>query len=528
MDKAKSIQLEKALKGKNFNGYNVLSLVNNGKSAAVFKAEKQNKFFALKIFDNELVERFGHEIQIKRIEQEISLKNHGIKGLVEIYEGGKTEINDKEYFYIVMEFITGQNLKEFIQSEEYSEDFILKVLQTLVKTSEDLLQKGIAHRDIKPENIMVDGNHDIILMDLGVLKLVGLKSFNDDEEKAFVGTLRYAPPEFLTRMEEDSLNGWRAVNLYQIGATLHDLVMKEELFIEKIPYSNLVIAIKDDSPKVSNAAFSFYLLQLIRDMMTKNSQTRLKIVSQEKIDTVLKNAERVNDSFEDEVEHILKLRLGRIANFDEIKNLNRTKSEIRIKQIEVGKNIAKLIDSCFEIIKTKGVYTKYSKSIPFYFTGDEHSEVKIQNFIYELQGDEEIGFPANLWLFFRIANDENSYTEINAIALFPGSEITLAQLSPSVIIKRYILSTEQLNGGIKMSYHNIKSINIFEGVIEIDDNLQTVIGAQILKIIFKALKSVSFYIEEKVQIQKQMASSKAPIVINQAPLKTIKVDDLKE
>ena len=52
MDKAKSIQLEKALKGKNFNGYNVLSLVNNGKSAAVFKAEKQNKFFALKIFDN--------------------------------------------------------------------------------------------------------------------------------------------------------------------------------------------------------------------------------------------------------------------------------------------------------------------------------------------------------------------------------------------------------------------------------------------------------------------------------------------
>ena len=158
-----------------------------------------------------------------------------------------------------MEFITGQNLKEFIQSEEYSEDFILKVLQTLVKTTEDLLQKGIAHRDIKPENIMVDGNHDIILMDLGVLKLVGLKSFNDDEEKAFVGTLRYAPPEFLTRMEEDSLNGWRAVNLYQIGATLHDLVMKEELFIEKIPYSNLVIAIKDDSPKVSNAAFSFYL-----------------------------------------------------------------------------------------------------------------------------------------------------------------------------------------------------------------------------------------------------------------------------
>ena len=84
MDRLKSIELEKRIKNKIISEFKVLKLINNGKSAAVFKAEKGSEIFALKIFDNEMVERFGHEIQIKRITQEISLKNHEISNLVKI------------------------------------------------------------------------------------------------------------------------------------------------------------------------------------------------------------------------------------------------------------------------------------------------------------------------------------------------------------------------------------------------------------------------------------------------------------
>ncbi|MEO6882942.1 MAG: hypothetical protein ABI199_02835, partial [Bacteroidia bacterium] len=69
MDKIKALALEKEIKGTTLNGYEVIELINNGKSAAVFKAKKDANFFALKVFDNELIERFGHEIQTKRIEQ---------------------------------------------------------------------------------------------------------------------------------------------------------------------------------------------------------------------------------------------------------------------------------------------------------------------------------------------------------------------------------------------------------------------------------------------------------------------------
>ena len=196
MDRTKSLQLEQEIKGTELNGYKVVKLINNGKSAAVFKATKNGNDFALKVFDNELVERFGHEIQTKRIQQEIDLKNHTIPNLIKIFEGGNTDFDNQTYYYLVMEFIQGDNLKDYILKNDYSFDFIKNVLLRLVDTTTKLLtEKNIAHRDIKPENIMVSTNGEIVLMDLGVLKLVGAKSFSDEEEKSFVGTLRYAAPE---------------------------------------------------------------------------------------------------------------------------------------------------------------------------------------------------------------------------------------------------------------------------------------------------------------------------------------------
>ncbi len=89
--------------------------------------------------------------------------------------------------------------------------------------------------------------------------------------------------EFLIRNEVDSLEGWRAINYYQIGATLHDMIMNKELFLDKIPYTNLVIAIKEDTPKISNSKMPFELLQITRDLMSKDWKKRLELISDTRI-----------------------------------------------------------------------------------------------------------------------------------------------------------------------------------------------------------------------------------------------------
>lgn len=513
MDKQKSLELEKQIKGQSIGGFKVLELINNGKSAAVFKAEKDGSFFALKIFDNDLVERFGHEIQTKRIEQEIALKNHSIANLVKIFEGGNTELSGQRYYFLVMELISGSNLMEYIKSTEYDPNFAIKVLEKLNETTEQLLtEKGIAHRDIKPENIMVNDENDIILMDLGVLKLVGAKSFSDEEEKSFVGTLRYAPPEFLLRTEVDSLDGWRAINLYQIGATLHDIIMKKELFSDKIPYSNLVIAIKDDIPKISNTLYSFELLQLTRDMMTKDWKKRLQLSSVLRIGTVINSKLIQSDSFEESIEEILKMRIRHQANFDEIEKLQRTKSELLQKKNQFAEDLSKILEESMEEIKEKGVFTALKKTVKFKFSNDRNTEKNIQNYFYELKGDLKMGFPSSLYLFFRISNLENCFTEIETVAIFPSGFARADLNNISTLVKeldrtlRPLHSTINRIGKPDLNF-NFKTINIFTGIAELDLSFKNHLKFNIVKLIMKALKAVEKNVESKIEEQKRMVES---------------------
>ncbi|WP_035645945.1 protein kinase [Flavobacterium sp. ASV13] len=534
MDKQKSLELEKQIKGQLIGGFKVLELINNGKSAAVFKAEKDGSFFALKIFDNDLVERFGHEIQTKRIEQEIALKNHSIANLVKIFEGGNTELDGQKYYFLVMELISGSNLMEYIKLTEYDQNFAIKVLEKLNETTEQLLtEKGIAHRDIKPENIMVNDENDIILMDLGVLKLVGAKSFSDEEEKSFVGTLRYAPPEFLLRTEVDSLDGWRAINLYQIGATLHDIIMKKELFSDKIPYSNLVIAIKDDVPQVSSSLFSFEFLQLTRDMLTKDWQKRLQLSSASRIVSVLNSKSPNGNIFEESIEEILKMRIGHQANFDEIEKLQRTKTELLQKRSQFANSLSKILEESIEEIKEKEVFLAFKKSDNFNFSNDKSNDKLIQNYIYELKGDLKMGFPSNLYLFFRISNLEDCFTEIEMVAIFPsvfaGTDIN----NPSNLLKELDTTPRRLQnsvnriGKVDMIF-NFKTINIFTGIAELDSSFKNHLKVNIVKLILTALKAVEKNVENQIEERKRMLESQNRVSFGRVTtgLKAVIIDRL--
>jgi serine/threonine protein kinase len=511
MDKLKAIELEKELKGTVLNGYEILKLINNGKSAAVFKAKKDNDFFALKIFDNELVERFGHEIQTKRIEQEIALKNHKIDNLVKIHEGGNTTVGSQTFYFIIMGLISGVNIKDYIKTKTYGQDFIIKVLEKLTLTTEQLLtQKQIAHRDIKPENIMVDDDGNIILMDMGVLKLIGAKSFSDEEEKSFVGTLRYAPPEFLLRTEENSVKGWRAINVYQIGATLHDLVMKKELFNDKTPYTNLVIAIKEDTPKVSNPDIAFELLQLTRDMMTKDWKKRLELVTIERLQKALVIKDKLENPFDQGIEDILKMRLGHQSKFDEIEKLRRTKDEIRKKQKEFAINLSIEINKCFDSIKNKGVCNSIKKSENFLFDRDRsRTDVVTQNYLYELVGELKIGFPRSLYILARMSNDESNYTEIELYGIFPSSFLKANVNSPQGLFQELFKERQRFNP--YDAYQTIKTINIFKGNVDFDDSFNIYIRTQIVKLISKALKMVEKEVQEELQLYEDLTNSKQAV-----------------
>lgn len=505
MDNYKAKQLEQILVGQNFLAYNIEKLLNNGKSAAVFKAiDKEGNTFAIKIFDNDLVERFGHEIQERRIEQEISLKGHDIPNLVKIIDGGKTQLESYEYYYIVMQYISGQNLKQYISTATYDNKFLQKVVETIYRVTESLLEIGIVHRDIKPENIMIDDLNEIILMDLGVLKLIGVKSFSDQEEKQFVGTLRYAPPEFLTREEEDSIFGWKSVNLYQIGAVLHDLIMKEEIFGNITPYSNLVISIKEDAPQITSSTLPYVTVQLSRDLLVKDWRKRLSITSNDRIQEFFTKDPNDKSSIEKELEDIFSLTSENKAKFEEIEKINRSNNEKAKRRADISIQLENVIDQCVKDLILKGLFNKSRRSGAFLFNIDKTLQTPhaIKNFLYFIEGDISKGFPKPLFLLVRMRNDENSLAEISLLAMFLSPKIRFDFSNP---LNMFSQIGQEQNPGLKNAIVNLNTYDAFNGTVGFDDQFKETLTLEMIKLIKVALKGVASEVKAELEQREQFA-----------------------
>ena len=276
MNKDRARDLAAKLKSKKVGSWIVSELINFGKSAAVFRATREGQEAAIKIFDAELVERYGKITQLNRIKREVSLSDYKHPHLVEIYEGGECDATG--HLYIAMERIDAPSLDLTLGS--IARDSVRKIIREVAQAAQFLESLGIAHRDIKPANIAVSA-HRTVLLDLGVVRAIANPGDTDDDDiKRFVGTLQYSPPEFLLRNEEDSTAGWRAVTFYQLGAVLYDLIEARQIFSDSLePYARLVNAIQHDVPELSASDAPPDLISLAERCLLKDPVARLRLVS---------------------------------------------------------------------------------------------------------------------------------------------------------------------------------------------------------------------------------------------------------
>ena len=246
-----------------------------GGSATVFKATKDGEDFALKIFDKAALEEFGAG-ETTRIERQLELRDHNIENLIKIFDGGYDE--EKQTYFLVMEYLSWPSLEKSIK--DIPDDAIPNLIAQLAKAAKELEERSIAHRDIKPANIHISPDFKSLkLLDLGVMQPTE-PSQKDVSEGRFVGTLRYAPPEFLLRQEVRDLDGHRAITFYQIGGVLYDMLMKKPLFSEySKPKAALYKAVECVVPSIDVDRQMDYWAALADCCLAKDPRHRLKNVS---------------------------------------------------------------------------------------------------------------------------------------------------------------------------------------------------------------------------------------------------------
>jgi serine/threonine-protein kinase len=103
-----------------------------------------------------------------------------------------------QFFYLVQEFIDGQNMEEELaQKGPFSQSDMLDVLIEVLKILKFVHDSGSIHRDIKPSNIMRGRNDRIYLLDFGAVKDVTLGQGGGRAAHSSTGiySMGFAPPE---------------------------------------------------------------------------------------------------------------------------------------------------------------------------------------------------------------------------------------------------------------------------------------------------------------------------------------------
>ena len=209
-------------------GWAPIAQLGVGGTAPVFEVQSPSGPKALKIYDAEFSSGKLGGIEHNRIQQQLSLKDHNCPSLVHVYAGGMTE----DRLFLLMSRAPGTELEKRLPDIPRSK--IRSILHDIAQACLFLQTRNLCHRDIKAANIFVsdDFNH-ATLLDISVLRAihdpVGIGS-DRDGQLPVLATARYSPPEYLFRLIKPNHLLWHALNIYQLGALLHDLIVRTSLF----------------------------------------------------------------------------------------------------------------------------------------------------------------------------------------------------------------------------------------------------------------------------------------------------------
>ncbi|MEK6300087.1 MAG: serine/threonine-protein kinase [Acidobacteriota bacterium] len=201
--------------------YKIIREIGHGGMGTVFLAaradDQYRKAVAIKLIrrgmDTEsILSRFRHERQILA-----SLDHPNIARLL---EGGTTE-DGLPYF--VMEYIEGQTIDQYCDSQKLATADRLKLFRTVCSALHYAHQNLVVHRDIKPSNILVTAGGVAKLLDFGIAKLLKPEMYAQTiaptETMVRPMTPDYASPEQVRGQPITT-----ATDVYSLGVLLYELL----------------------------------------------------------------------------------------------------------------------------------------------------------------------------------------------------------------------------------------------------------------------------------------------------------------
>jgi predicted Ser/Thr protein kinase len=149
--------------------------------------------------------------------------------------------------YLVMEYVDGVTLDAWVERERPDLLRRLALFERIAGAVAHAHQALVAHRDLKPANVLVDAAGAPHLLDFGIARWLS-------EESATATGLRALTPRYAAPEQVEGVPTTAAVDLYQLGLLLYELLAGAPPFVESGGAALLRAILHDDPPPPSRAA----------------------------------------------------------------------------------------------------------------------------------------------------------------------------------------------------------------------------------------------------------------------------------
>jgi serine/threonine protein kinase/Flp pilus assembly protein TadD len=223
--------------GQLFGRFQIVERVGGGGMGDVYKAVDGGRLVALKVIRSGVE---GYERNLLRFEREFHLARRVTHpNVCNLHELG----NVGGLPYLSMEYVQGQNLRDFLHAVEglsrsrvklsagvdlengtsspleqgLSPWQALRIGRQICEGLAAIHESGIVHRDLKPSNVMMTRDGRVILLDFGLAYHPDADSLTASNE--VLGTLRYMAPEQTRGVSDDARS-----DIYAFGLILYEML----------------------------------------------------------------------------------------------------------------------------------------------------------------------------------------------------------------------------------------------------------------------------------------------------------------
>jgi serine/threonine protein kinase len=169
--------------------------------------------------------------------------------IVQVFDVGA---DDALGLYLVMEFLTGEDVAKLLQHEErLPPDVAVRIAVQVARGLAKAHEAGVVHRDLKPANIFLCDREDdeplVKILDFGISKVIDASRAESKLKLTRAGTV-VGTPQYMSPEQAQGFSVDERTDVWALGLVLYEMLAGRPAYPELATYEQFIIHLVSNPP----------------------------------------------------------------------------------------------------------------------------------------------------------------------------------------------------------------------------------------------------------------------------------------